>query len=253
MSRRPDRSVQTDARLRMRSATAAAAVLLVAGCSGESGETESPPPSPEPAVDEILSELERSRPGVVLQDFVRAAARGDEGRMWERLSAPSRRRLGPSLPGFRRRAAPQLELELASLGRRHRLTLSQAVTSSFAVAAVGRASQIYAAALRLEDGLWGVELGGSMRIEPLRPKPGETVVRRTQLAAEVTAGSPIVEAGLWLDGLAFPSRGGGASPNTLTMFGETASLAGGAHTVVAFASTNANASARAWAFRAQVR
>ena len=170
--------------------------------------------------------------------------------MWQRLSVPTRRRLGPTLDGFRGDAARALELELASLGRRHELILSQTITSTFAVAAVARGSEAYAAALRLENGLWRVELGSPVRIRPLRPKPAETVPRRTQLAAEVTAGATLVEAGLWLDGVAFPTRGGGATPSELTMFGEASALPAGAHSVVAFASTGANAAARAWTFRA---
>jgi hypothetical protein len=237
---------------------AAVGVFVVAGCAGAGGggddsET-SPPPAPEP-VEELLREVERNRPGVVLRDFVQAAARRDKRRMWERLSASTRRRLGPSLNGFRGDAARALELELAPLGRRHELILSQTITATFAVAAVarrrGQAYEAYAAALRLEGGVWRVELGSPVRISPLRPKPGETVERRTQLAAEVTAGERIVEAGLWLDGLAFPSRGGGQTPSELTMFGETSALARGPHSVVAFASTGTNAAARAWSFRAR--
>jgi hypothetical protein len=170
--------------------------------------------------------------------------------MWDRLSTPTRQRLGPTLTGFRRRAVRGLERELASLGQRHELLLSETITPSFAVAAVGRGNRAYAAALRLEDGLWRIELGSPVRIDPLRPKPGERVARRTQLAAEVKAGTAIVEAGLWLDGVAFPSRGGGPSANALTMFGETSTLERGPHFAIAFASTQANASARAWAFRA---
>jgi hypothetical protein len=228
----------------------AVAALLVVGCSQENEETEAPPPPPEPAVEELLGEIERARPGVVLRDLVGAAARGDGRQIWERLSAPTRRRLGPTLNAFRREAAPALEQELASLGRRPELILSQTITPTFAVAAVGQASEVYAAALRREGGLWRVELASPIQIQPLRPKPGERVLRRTQLAAEVTAGTPIVEAGLWLDGLAFPSRGGGQTPSELTMFGETSVLARGPHLVIAFASTRTNASARAWAFRA---
>lgn len=231
----------------------AVGLLLVVGCSGENDEAESPPPPPEPAAEELLSEIERTGPGVVLQDFVRAAARRDEDRMWERLSGPSRRRLGRTRSAFRRRAARALEQELGPLGRRHELILSQAITPTFAVAALARGSTVYAAALRLERGLWRVELESPIGIEPLRPKPGETVSRRTQLAAEVTAGSPILEAGLWLDGLAFPSRGGGPTPDALTMFGETPTLSPGSHTVIAFASTAAHAAARAWPFQAKVR
>jgi hypothetical protein len=229
---------------------AAVALLVVTGCSGKSEETETPPPPPDPAAEKLLSEIERTRPGVVLQDFVRAGARRDERRMWERLSIPTRRRIGPNLAGFRRGTAPALEQQLATVGRRQEVILSQTITPTFAVAAVGRGAEVYAAALRLEDGLWRVELESPVRIQPLRPKPGETVARRTQLAAEVRAGERIVEAGLWLDGLAFPSRGGGPSPNALTMFGESSGLARGPHVVIAFASTAANASARAWPFQA---
>jgi hypothetical protein len=230
----------------------AVGIFLLAGCAGGGGEdteTSRPPPASE-ALEELLLEVERTRPGVVLRDFVRAAVRRDERRMWQRLSASTRRRLGPTLDRFRRDGARALELELAALGRRHELILSQTITSKFAVAAVARGSEAYAAALRLENGLWRVEVGSPVRIRPLRPKPGETVPRRTQLAAEVTAGATIVEAGLWLDGRAFPTRGGGATPNALTMFGEASSLPAGVHSVVAFASTGANAAARAWTFQA---
>jgi hypothetical protein len=228
-------------------------VLLLAGCAGDAKEAEEsnpPPPPPRPAeVDELLAEVERARPGVVMLDFVRAAARGDERRMWQRLSAPTRRRLGSTLAGFRGEAARSLEQELDALGRRPELILSQTITPPFAVAAVQRGFRVYAAALRLEDGLWRVELDAPLQVVPLRPKPGEVVQRRTQLAAEVKAGTPILEAGLWLDGLAFPTRGGGPTSSALTMFGETASLSRGPHTVIAFASTAAHAAARAWSFR----
>jgi hypothetical protein len=239
---RPDRSVHLVA--------AVAALLLVAGCAGGSNDSEEPAPA---AVDELLTKVEQTRPGVVLQAFARAAARGDERLMWERLSAPSKRRLGPTLARFRLGAASLIQLELRSIGRRPELTLSQTIAPPFAVAAVERQSAVYASALRLERGLWRIELGSPVQLKPLRPKPGETVARRTQLAADVRAGTPLIEAGLWLDGAAFPSRGGGPTANAMTMFGETPRLSSGPHTVVAFASTIANATARAWAFRAAVR
>lgn len=230
------------------------AAFLAVGCAGTSEGTSeeaadtTTTTAPEP-VGELLEEVERTRPGVVLRDFVRAAARRDERRMWERLSAPTRERLGPTLLAFRSRAAAALERDLEAIGRRHELILSQTITPRFAVAAVAGENRTYAAALRLENGLWRVELGSPIDVQPLRPKPGEVVSRRTQLAAEVDAGTAIVEAGLWLDGIAFPSRGGGQTPSELTMFGESSTLARGVHSVVAFASTAANASARAWTFR----
>jgi hypothetical protein len=240
--------------MRMGLVASVVVLSLLVGCSGETDEAEKPSPAPPSAeVDELLAEVERARPGGVLQDFVRAAARGDGRRMWERLSAPTRRRLGPSIAGFLRGAAPTLREDLQAIGRRHELILSQTIAPPFAVAAVAGDGRVYAAALREEAGLWRLELGSSVQVEPLRPKPGETVARRTQLAAEVRAGAPIIEAGLWLDGLAFPTRGGGPTANALTMFGETSRLRRGQHSVVAFASTAASATARAWAFRAAVR
>jgi hypothetical protein len=237
----------------MRFLVVAAVLLLLAGCAGDTKEAEESPPAPAPSppseVDEVLAEVERTRPGVVLRNFARAAARGDERAMWERLSAPTRRRLGPTLAGFRREHARRLEQELRGLGRRHELLLTQTIEPPFAVAAIGRGSRVYAAALRLENGLWRVELDAPLQVVPLRPKPGETVRRRTQLAADVKAEAAILEAGLWLDGFAFPTRGGGPTASALTMFGETAQLSPGPHTVIAFASTAAHAAARAWSFR----
>jgi hypothetical protein len=236
----------------VRFAAAAAALLLLAGCAEGGNEAQQAPPPPPPApseAEELLAEVERTRPGVVLRNFARAAARKDEEEMWDRLSVPTRRRLGPTLADFRRGSALNLEQELRPLGRRHELILSQTITPPFAVAAIGRGSRVYAAALRLENGLWRLELDAPLQVLPVRPKPGEIVQRRTQLAAEVKAATPILEAGLWLDGLAFPSRGGGPTSSALTMFGETAQLRQGPHTVIAFASTAAHAAARAWSFR----
>jgi hypothetical protein len=232
---------------------ALAALALLGGCAGDSDQAEKQRRAPAPEAQELLGEIEQARPGAALRSFVRAAGSRNEQGMWQRLSSPSRRQLGPSLAAFRRGPARGLEQELAAVAERNRLILSETITPLFAVAAVASGARVYAAALRLERGLWRLELGSAVHIKPLRPEPGERVESRTQLAAEVTAGARLVEAGLWLDGRAFPSRGGGATPNALTMFGETSRLAPGAHTVVAFASTTAGATARAWAFRAGVR
>jgi hypothetical protein len=228
---------------------AAASAVLLAGCAtGGGSEREPPPATAKSEVEELPAEVERTRPGAVLQDFVRAAATGDEGRLWERLSRASRERLGPNLHRFGRSAVGRIEQELGALGRRHKLILSQSITPVFAVAAVVRGRAAYASALRLENGVWKIELEPPISISPLRPKPGEQVRRRTQLAAEVTAGGAIVEAGLWLDGIAFATRGGGPTPTALTMFGEASALSPGRHSVVAFASTDRSATARAWTF-----
>ena len=79
---------------------------------------------------------------------------------------------------------------------------------------------------------------------------GSAAARRPQVAAELTAGAPLVESGLWVDGHELLEKGGGLSPKKGTIYGAPdRSLAAGRHTVVAYARTATAASAVAWSFR----
>ena len=198
-------------------------------------------------------------PAAALRAFVAAAREGRFDRMWAQLSQPSRVRLGPSLTRFRADAGRKLRGQVGGFGARARLILNERVDLRFGVAAVagrrragGRTHyDAFAAAARLERTGWKLELGGPVKLHAIRPDPGERVVRRTQIAAGVAAHAPIEEAGLWVDGLAFPSRGGMTDRRHLTMWDEAPQpLRAGHHTVVAFASAGRTASAIAWAFSA---
>lgn len=159
------------------------------------------------------------------------------------LSPQTRNRL--SLRGLSR-----MRTAVLPIARNYRFVLSERLTTEFGVVAVVGPAGVLAAALRRVGDAWKLELMGPVRLDAVRPQPGELVVRRTQLAAEVGANRPITDAGLWFDGRAFASRGGASADGRhLTMFGEAPQpLTPGRHTVVAFAAAGREASALAWAF-----
>jgi hypothetical protein len=251
--------------IRVRLSVLLATAALAAACSGGADETAAEPPAPtttaaatEPVATTAEPEAEPvPRPDAPLRRMV-AAARADDARaMWELLSGPTRERLGPSFGRFRRGAGPELQKALGSFVRgRSALFLAERITEEFAVAAYGgrladERQAAFAAALRLEDGAWKLELGGPVRLEALVPDPGEVERRGTgaQLAAGIVADATVLEAGLWLDGKSMPGRSGGTDDRNLTVFSNPVpGLARGPHAVVAFASTRFDASALAWMF-----
>lgn len=188
-----------------------------------------------------------STPAVVLQRLVTAARASSALAMWRLLDLRSRERLGP-FPRFRQGAAPALTRQLAGLGR-YRAILSEQITPAFSVAALADEGRAYAASLRREHGSWHITISGAVRLRAICPDPGDTVVDRTQLAAEITANAPILEGGMWLDGLAFSTKAGGPHSRRITMWDEAPQpLKRGLHVVVAFASTATDATALAWTF-----
>jgi hypothetical protein len=240
-----------------------ATAALAAACSGGGDETRANAPAPTtvataPAETTTRPEpVSPPRPDGPLKRML-AAARADDARaMWELLSGPTRERLGPTLPRFRRGAAPELREALGSFARgRSGIFLAERINEEFAVAAYGgRLADdryaAFAAALRLEDGAWRLELGGPVQVEALVPDPGEVERRGTgaQLAAGIVADSAVVEGGLWIDGKSVPGRSGGTDERNVTIFSDPVQgLARGPHAVVAFASTSFDASAFAWMF-----
>lgn len=240
-----------------------ASAALAVGCSGEPDETPANPPAPTTAATESAGTttapepVTAPRPDGPLKQMV-AAARADDARaMWGLLSGPTRERLGPSFARFRRGAAPELQKALGTFARgRSALFLAERISEEFAVAAYGgrladERHAAFAAALRLEDGAWKLELAGPVQLEALVPDPGEIENRRTgpQLAAGIAADAAVVEGGLWLDGKSVPGKSGGTDERNVTIFSDpVGALERGPHAVVAFASTAEDASALAWMF-----
>jgi hypothetical protein len=201
------------------------------------------------------------RPKQALIELIESAGVRDHDAMWRTLSRSTRRRLGPTVGAFGARSGPSLARRLGPLARaRYRVILEEQITLRLAVAAIAgeyvvsgrREFAAYAAALTLESGTWRIVLDPSVRIVAARPNPGERVVQRTQLAADVATPGPIEEAGMWIDGRAFPAKCGSTDAKHLEMWGEAPQpLRNGRHTVVAFASAGQNASALAWTFIVQ--
>lgn len=105
-----------------------------------------------------------------------------------------------------------------------------------------------AVAEHLAGGAWVPDTSGAVRVTILGPRG--TVAPVTQLAAELSAKQPLVESGLWVDGVEQLVKGGGLKPNRGTIYGAPANpLASGVHTIVAYARTDTHATAVAATFR----
>lgn len=112
---------------------------------------------------------------------------------------------------------------------------------------VGR--QKVALVLRYDGIRWRRLPRRGVTVRPLGPDPGSTHPPiALQVAAELTASSAITDAGMWLDGRAFPATPVG-TPRRYTVYGPSPTLKRGVHTVAAFASTGTAAHARIWTFR----
>ena len=170
---------------------------------------------------------------------MRAADEGDAAAMRRLLTADSR--LQPK----------HLEQDLRTFtgkgARRLYLGDDWAVATVAGARPSGRTA--YAAALRLVDGRWRVDLSLKVRIRILGPDPGSTVGPMPQVAAEITAPDPLAESGLWVDGIPLQVKGGG-TPRHGTIYGApTFDLMPGQHTAVAYARTAQNGTAVAWMFK----
>lgn len=231
-----------------RFALVATAIVLVspAACGGgaDEGETRTSPRQAAPRAA-LLG------PDETFTEFVRAAARGRARAAWALLSPGSRRRYGPTFSRFRADGFRRLRRRARPFRGSFDVVLAGRITERWGLAAATAGEATFGSALRIDRRRWTVELGGPIRVEAVRPEPGERVTTRTQIAAEVKAGARIEEAGLWLDGRALPARGGGLEPDALTMFAESGDLAPGRHSAVAFTSTARNAVALAWTFTAR--
>ena len=77
----------------------------------------------------------------------------------------------------------------------------------------------------LVNGKWVVDRSGSVKIEILGPKPGETLTGNPpQVAITMHSQTPLVESALWLDGNRLLEKGGG-TPTNGTIYGAPAKRA----------------------------
>jgi hypothetical protein len=152
---------------------------------------------------------------------------------------------------------PEVMDALGSFPASTPIVLSVPIDDQFAVAALGgpRTAKgtkeplaAYAAAFQRYGNQYKASLVSPVRIRPLGPDPGSTHGPIGQVAAEFRAPTPLVQAGLWVDGKAIPAEPRG-TPRRFTAFGSTGKLKPGWHTVVAFAEAGGSGKATAWTFR----
>jgi hypothetical protein len=104
-----------------------------------------------------------------------------------------------------------------------------------------------AVAAHLVKGTWTADRSGQVKVELLGPASGRGPT--PQLAAQLTAKSPLVESSLWIDGLVIPVQGGGTATRG-TIYGAPSSpVFPGKHLEVAYARTATHATAVARVFR----
>lgn len=105
----------------------------------------------------------------------------------------------------------------------------------------------HATAFHRIAGAWQPDTGGAVKIEILGPKG--KVAKIPQCAVQLTATSPLVESGMWVDGQELVVKGGGLKPEQGTIYGAPGSaLAPGKHVAVAYGRTATHATAVAWTF-----
>ena len=224
-----------------RAVAALAVAVLLAGCGGEEQ-------LPGLAFEEDPVGSQARGPGQVVLQFAQAARAGDGARMAPLLSASTYDTLGP-------RALGDIADDFAEFVD-GRVVLSLRLDDDWAVGAVAGRSEddgdpaAYAAALRLEEGAWRIELGGVV-FGRLRPGPLDEVDESPELRAEAQAGGEIEKLLVWVDGR--PVRGFARYGRfTAELRGRLAErLSPGVHAVVVFGRTAETAGALAWPFEVE--
>jgi hypothetical protein len=104
-----------------------------------------------------------------------------------------------------------------------------------------------ATAFHRVGGTWHPDRSGAVKVRVLGPDGTAPAI--PQVAAEISATKPLVESGVWLDGVELPVKGGGLTATKGTIYGAPSTpLAKGAHVAVAYGRTDEHATAVAWSF-----
>ena len=105
-----------------------------------------------------------------------------------------------------------------------------------------------ATALHVVGGQWRPDRSGRVKVTFLGPRG--TVAPVFQVAAELSAKTPLVESALWVDGVELLEKGGGLSATRGTIYGApVAALRRGRHVAVAYGRTATSGTAVARVFR----
>jgi hypothetical protein len=104
-----------------------------------------------------------------------------------------------------------------------------------------------AIAAHLVNGAWQADRTGKVKLDILAPHGKAASI--PQIAVEMQAPSHLIEEGLWVDGHELLEKGGGITPEKVTIYGAPdKKLAKGPHTAVAYGRTDTHGTAVAWTF-----
>jgi hypothetical protein len=112
-------------------------------------------------------------------------------------------------------------------------------------AVVTRGSQAVAA--HLVGGTWRPDRSGIVKVEVLGPAKKST--RLPQAAAQITGPAHLIEEGLWIDGKELLEKGGGLTPEKVTVYGAPdKNLKPGKHVLIAYGRTDTHGTAVLYRF-----
>ncbi len=182
--------------------------------------------------------------------LLQAAASNNTKALWNLLSKPSQRRLGPTFAAFRTHAAPQIEQALKPFENKSvRPFISQSVSQQFGIVAVRSGARALAFPLRNENKAWKIETPGPIQIQILGPQPGSRGPV-AQIGAEVRSPGVLGDAIVFVDGKAVRPNLTPTSKNATVFANLSPALPAGGHIAVVYAEEGSNASALAWTFTA---
>ena len=170
--------------------------------------------------------------------------------LWNLLSKPSQKRLGPTYAAFAAGSALVIERALEPFENRA-LTpfISQNVSQQFGLVAVRSGAKALAFPLRRENGAWKVETPGPIQFQILGPQPGSSGAggpgrRRSEVARRDRGRDPLRGRQAAAPNLT-PKPGAATAYVNLSK-----ALPPGTHIAVAYAQEGNDAGAEAWSFTA---
>jgi hypothetical protein len=215
--------------------------ILAGACGGGGGGDKTTPPATQAATD----------PGnTAVAALIHAAAQNDRKALWNLLSKPSQKRLGPTYADFASGSAAVIEQALKPFETKE-LTpfISQSVSEQFGLVAVRSGTKALAFPIRREGDTWKVETPGPIQFQILGPQPGSNSPVG-QVAVEIKSPGVIGDAILFVDGKPVEASLT-PKPGDATAFANlTKALPPGTHIAVAYAQEGNTAGAEAWSFTA---
>ena len=187
---------------------------------------------------------------LVVGKLLTAAGADNRKAIWNLLSTPSQKRLGPTYAQFAAGPAVIMERALQPFESEKLAPLiSQSISRQFGLVAVRNGTKALAFPLRQEGGAWKVETPGPISFDILGPQPGSSSAV-AQVAVEIKSPGVVGDAILFVDGKPVavsltPNQG-----NATAFANLSKALPPGVHIAVAFAIEGNLAGAEAWSFTA---